>query len=163
MRSHLLNLFVTSRFFLKWCSRGVVSAFPLHETIDFTGFFGTFQDTAVADESYADHLSLLLHAPYPRAVKLRRLAILPGSHRAVSRFTAAPVLPLVRAVLSACPGRKGHRRADEVPKQRVRLVGPGFEFRVELDAHKPGVVRAAPPSPPAVRPGTGPTAAGPSL
>ena len=30
----------------------VASAFPLRETIDFTGFCGTFQDTAVAHEKY---------------------------------------------------------------------------------------------------------------
>ena len=48
-RSHISKL-VTSRRFQKWCSSGVVSAFPLHESIDFTGFSGTFQDTAVADE-----------------------------------------------------------------------------------------------------------------
>lgn len=34
----------------KWCSNGVVSALPRHENIDFTGFSGTFQDTAVAYE-----------------------------------------------------------------------------------------------------------------
>ena len=39
-----------SRLFQKWCSSGVVSAFLLHETIDFTDFSGTFQDTAVADK-----------------------------------------------------------------------------------------------------------------
>ena len=49
LRFHLSKL-VTSRFFQKWCSSGVVSAFLLRETIDFTGFSGTFQDTAVADE-----------------------------------------------------------------------------------------------------------------
>lgn len=38
---------VISRLFQKWCSSGVVSAFRRRETIDFTGFFGTFQDTAV--------------------------------------------------------------------------------------------------------------------
>ena len=49
LRSHISKL-VTSRFFQKWCSSGVVSALLLHRTIDFTGFSGTFQDTAVADE-----------------------------------------------------------------------------------------------------------------
>lgn len=39
---------VTSRRFQKWCSSGVVSAFVLRETTDFTGFFGTFQDTTGA-------------------------------------------------------------------------------------------------------------------
>ena len=34
---------------------GVVSAFLLRKTIDFTGFSGTFQDTAVADEKCFDH------------------------------------------------------------------------------------------------------------
>ena len=34
----------------KWCSSGVVSAISRHEIIDFTGFSGTFQDTAVTDK-----------------------------------------------------------------------------------------------------------------
>ena len=34
--------------FKKWCSSGVVSAISYCEIIDFTGFSGTFQDTAVA-------------------------------------------------------------------------------------------------------------------
>jgi len=42
---------VISRLFQKWCSSGVVSALPCCESIDFTGFSGIFQDTAVADES----------------------------------------------------------------------------------------------------------------
>lgn len=46
---------VISRLFQKWCSSGVVSAFPLCETIDFTGFSGIFQDVAVADEKYFYH------------------------------------------------------------------------------------------------------------
>ena len=50
-----ISKLVTSRFFRKWCSSGVVSAFPLRETIDFTGFSGTFQDTAVAHEKYFYH------------------------------------------------------------------------------------------------------------
>ena len=54
LRSHISKL-VTSRFFQKWCSNGVVSAFPLRETIDFTGFLGTFQDTAVAHEKHRCH------------------------------------------------------------------------------------------------------------
>ena len=49
LRSHISKL-VTSRFFQKWCSSGVVSAFLLRETIDFTGFWGSFQDTAVANK-----------------------------------------------------------------------------------------------------------------
>ena len=48
--------FVTSRRFQKWCSSGVVSALLLHETIDFTGFSGTFQDTAVAHEKHSYHI-----------------------------------------------------------------------------------------------------------
>ena len=43
-----ISKLVTSRFFRKWCSSGVVSAFSLRETLDFTGFSGIFQDTAVA-------------------------------------------------------------------------------------------------------------------
>ena len=54
LRSHISKL-VTSRFFQKWCSNGVVSAFPLRETIDFTGFLGTFQDTAVAYKQDLGH------------------------------------------------------------------------------------------------------------
>ena len=34
---------------------GVVSAILSRKTIDFTGFFGTLQDTAVADEKYSNH------------------------------------------------------------------------------------------------------------
>ncbi len=33
----------------------MVSAFPHYENIDFTGFSGPFQDTAVADEKYFYH------------------------------------------------------------------------------------------------------------
>ena len=43
-----ISKLVTSRFFRKWCSSGVVSAFSLRETLDFTGFSGIFKDTAVA-------------------------------------------------------------------------------------------------------------------
>ena len=39
-----------SKLFQKWCSSGVVGAFLFRKTIDFTGFSGTFQDTAVAAE-----------------------------------------------------------------------------------------------------------------
>ena len=55
LRSHILKL-VTSRRFQKWCSSGVVSAFLLCKTIDFTGFFRTFRDTAVADEKHSYHI-----------------------------------------------------------------------------------------------------------
>ena len=48
LRSHISKR-ITSRFFQKWCSSGVVSALMLRKIIDFTGFSGTFQDTAVAD------------------------------------------------------------------------------------------------------------------
>ena len=46
-------MFVTNSYlsfqdsFKKWCSSGVVSAISRCEIIDFTGFSGTFQDTAV--------------------------------------------------------------------------------------------------------------------
>ena len=56
LRFHLSKL-VTSRFFQKWCSSGVVSALLLQRTTDFTGFFRTFRDTAVA------HKKDLLHTP----------------------------------------------------------------------------------------------------
>lgn len=45
-----IEIHVNSRLFQKWCSSGVVNAFLFRETIDFTGFFETFQDTAVANE-----------------------------------------------------------------------------------------------------------------
>ena len=35
---------------------GVLSAFPLRETIGFTGFLGTFQDTAVAHKKHSYHI-----------------------------------------------------------------------------------------------------------
>ena len=44
--------FAISKLFPKWCSSGVVNAFSLCETIDFTDFSGTFQYPAVADEKY---------------------------------------------------------------------------------------------------------------
>lgn len=37
-------------------TNGVVSAVPLRETIDFTGFSGTFQDIAVAHEKHSKHI-----------------------------------------------------------------------------------------------------------
>ena len=46
-----ISKLVTSRFFRKWCNSGVVSAFSLRETLDFTGFSGTFQDTDVTDNN----------------------------------------------------------------------------------------------------------------
>ena len=60
LRSYISKL-VTSRFFQKWCSSGVVSAFPLHKTIDFTGFSGTFQNPAVADKQHFNHVRI---SPY---------------------------------------------------------------------------------------------------
>ena len=51
LRSPISKL-VTSRRFQKWCSSGVVSAFLLCKTIDFTGFCGIFQDTAVAKKYF---------------------------------------------------------------------------------------------------------------
>lgn len=55
LRSYISKL-VTSRFFQKWCSRGVVSALLLQRTTDFTGFFRTFRDIAVADEKHSYHI-----------------------------------------------------------------------------------------------------------
>ena len=51
LRFHLSKL-VTSRFFQKWCSSGVVSAFLLRKTIDFTDFSGTLRDIAVAKKYF---------------------------------------------------------------------------------------------------------------
>ena len=59
LRSYISKL-VTSRFFQKWCSSGVVSAFMLRETIDFTDLSGIFQDISVADKS-ADISPFLVH------------------------------------------------------------------------------------------------------
>ena len=58
-RSHISKL-VTSRRFQKWCSGGVVSAFLLCKTIDFTGLSGILQDISVADKS-ADISPFLVH------------------------------------------------------------------------------------------------------
>ena len=63
LRSHILKL-VTSRRFQKWCSSGIVSAFLLCKTIDFTDFFRTFRDTAVADEKHRCHGSQFLPRLY---------------------------------------------------------------------------------------------------
>ena len=46
---------IISRLFQKWCSSGVVNAFFHCKIIDFKGFFGFLQDTAVADEEYPVH------------------------------------------------------------------------------------------------------------
>lgn len=42
--------------FSKWYSSDVISAVLPHETIDFTGFSGTFQDIAVANKLYSYHI-----------------------------------------------------------------------------------------------------------
>ena len=55
LRSYISKL-VTSRFFQKWCSSGIVSALLLQRTTDFTGFFRTFRDIAVAHKKYFYHL-----------------------------------------------------------------------------------------------------------
>lgn len=51
LRSPISKL-VTSRRFQKWCSSGVVSAFLLCKTIDFTDFSGTLRDIAVAKKYF---------------------------------------------------------------------------------------------------------------
>ena len=56
LRSYISKL-VTSRFFQKWCSSGVVSALLLQRTTDFTGFFRTFRDIVF---SYLSFLSFLM-------------------------------------------------------------------------------------------------------
>ena len=63
LRSYISKL-VTSRFFQKWCSSGVVSALLLQRTTDFTGFFRTFRDIAVAHEKYFYHLFITPHKFY---------------------------------------------------------------------------------------------------
>ena len=60
LRSYISKL-VTSRFFQKWCSSGVVSALLLQRTTDFTGFFRTFRDIAVAHKKYFYHLFITPH------------------------------------------------------------------------------------------------------
>ena len=71
LRFHISKL-VTSRLFQKWGSSGVVSAFWLRETIDFTGFSGTFQDTAVADKKYSNHI---LITPFKSCISSQTLDI----------------------------------------------------------------------------------------
>lgn len=70
-QSHIFRLlqnFQTNSFFLflsyqgsnqnsKWHSNGVVCALSCYKIIDFTGISGKFQDTAVADEKYFNHIS----------------------------------------------------------------------------------------------------------
>ena len=51
LRSPISKL-VTSRRFQKCCSSDVVSAFLLRKALDFTGFCGIFQDTAVAKKYF---------------------------------------------------------------------------------------------------------------
>ena len=51
LRSPISKL-VTSRRFQKCCSSDVVSAFLLRKALDFTGFFRTFRDTAVAKKYF---------------------------------------------------------------------------------------------------------------
>ena len=49
--NYILTCFpVTSKLFQKWCSSGAVNASICRKTIDSTGYSGTFQDTAMADE-----------------------------------------------------------------------------------------------------------------
>ena len=47
---------VISRLFQKWCSSGVVNALPPCKTIDFIGFSGILQDTAVTHKKYRNHV-----------------------------------------------------------------------------------------------------------
>ena len=70
LRSYISKL-VTSRFFQKWCSSGVVSALLLQRTTDFTGFFRTFRDIAVAHEKYFNHKSKLLYFSQLRFTKFK--------------------------------------------------------------------------------------------
>ena len=76
-----ISKLVTSRFFRKWCSSGVVSAFSLRETLDFTGFSGIFKDTAVAHEKYFYHefkaplLLLVFLGEYIYPVVVRRAVL----------------------------------------------------------------------------------------
>ena len=51
LRSPISKL-VTSRRFQKCCSSDMVSAFLLRKALDFTGFCGIFQDTAVAKKYF---------------------------------------------------------------------------------------------------------------
>ena len=71
LRSYISKL-VTSRFFQKWCSSGVVSALLLQRTTDFTGFFRTFRDIAVANEKYFYHLFI---SPFKSCISSQTLDI----------------------------------------------------------------------------------------
>ena len=57
LQNVLVTIFSSSHQgpFKKWCNSGVVSAISHHEIVDYTGFPGTFQDTAVAYEKYFYH------------------------------------------------------------------------------------------------------------
>ena len=73
LRSYISKL-VTSRFFQKWCSSGVVSALLLQRTTDFTGFFRTFRDITVADKisrlTYIPSFSTINSSVLPSAIRI---------------------------------------------------------------------------------------------
>ena len=68
----MMILYVISRLFRKWCSSGVVSVLSGHKNIEFIGFSGTFQDTAVADKEYFYHFSI---TPYISCISSQMLEI----------------------------------------------------------------------------------------
>lgn len=53
----LLSNPVKSRLFQKWCGSSVTSVILKREIIDFTGFSGKLQNTAVADEKDFYHVA----------------------------------------------------------------------------------------------------------
>ena len=71
LRFHLSKL-VTSRRFQKCCSSDVVSAFLLRKALDFTGFCGIFQDTAVAKKYFGHRFITPRKSCISRQTRFRR-------------------------------------------------------------------------------------------
>ena len=57
---YFILVIVISRLFQKWCSSGVVSTSLSRTIIDFIGFSGILQDTAVAGKKYLNHIFYIL-------------------------------------------------------------------------------------------------------
>ena len=143
MRSHISKL-VTSRFFQKCCSSGVVSAFPLRKTIDFTDFFRTFRDTAVAHEQDFYHLfysSYVLYffsnaCYYPIAKSLKHLCSLICFRRSRPCFP-----PMSSLVTGSC------NTADAISKSngflRIRSLSPAI-WNAGLRTHRIGCSELSP-------------------
>ena len=71
LRSPISKL-VTSRRFQKCCSSDVVSVFLLRKALDFTGFCGIFQDTAVAKKYFGHRFITPRKSCIARQTRFRR-------------------------------------------------------------------------------------------